>query len=64
MITKRRIITIFYAVLQMVDQSLDESSQTALPAEENTSKPEGSEKESTQVIRIVITHVSFFILRT
>lgn len=33
----------------MVDQSLDESSQTALQADENTPKPEGSEKESTQV---------------
>lgn len=37
----------------MVDQNMDEDSQSALPAEENVSKPDGSEKESTQV------HLSF-----
>lgn len=35
--------------LQMVDQNMDEDSQSVLPAEENVSKPEGLEKESTQV---------------
>lgn len=33
----------------MVDQIMDEDSQTALPNDEITSKPEASEKESTQV---------------
>lgn len=33
----------------MVDQIIDEDSQTALPNDESASKPEGSEKESTQV---------------
>lgn len=33
----------------MVDQNMDEDSQSALPAEENVSKPDASEKESTQV---------------
>lgn len=34
----------------MMDQNLDETSQTDQPAEETTSKVEGSEKESTQAI--------------
>lgn len=34
----------------MTDQVMDEESQSALPNEENISKPDGSEKESTQVI--------------
>lgn len=33
----------------MVDQNMDEDSQSALPGEENISKLDGSEKESTQV---------------
>ena len=33
----------------MADQIIDEDSQSALPNDESVSKPEGSEKESTQV---------------
>lgn len=34
----------------MVDQNIDDDSQSALPAEESGLKVEGSEKESTQVM--------------
>lgn len=40
-------------LIQMADQIIDEDSQTALPNDEIMSKPEVSEKESTQVCNIL-----------
>lgn len=34
----------------MADQTMDDDSQNALPADESISKVEGSEKDSTQVL--------------
>lgn len=45
----------------MMDQNLDETSQTDQPAEETTSKVEGSEKESTQAIFFLFFYFLIFI---
>lgn len=44
---------IYIGEFQMADQNIDEDSQIALPADEGVSKAEGSERESTQVTRIL-----------
>lgn len=44
--TKKKISPGFF---QMADQTMDEDSQSAAPADDSASKAEGSEKDSTQV---------------
>lgn len=41
----------------MADQTMDEDSQSAAPADESASKVEGSEKDSTQVFVIIVLRV-------
>lgn len=43
----------------MADQNMDDSSQNDQPIEENVSKPDGSEKESTQVHNVHIFKVYY-----
>lgn len=54
----------------MADQNMDDSSQNDQPIEENVSKPDGSEKESTQVIMFIYlkfitlynSYIAYFII--